>query len=157
MAEVLTHENNNKLEIAFDGGISGGQEFPEVQGHFNSIVLKLSNVKYINSSGIKAWIEWKKRFLDNHRVEVIVEKCPECFIEQMNIPIEMLPQHAIIESFKAPYYVESDDTIIEVEFIRGEDYVGSEVKWEKVLMIDGKETEIDVDPEEYFMFLGDYK
>lgn len=156
MAEIALKENGNNVDLIFEGGISGGQTFPENLSHYQGITLDLSKVAYINSSGIKAWIEWKNKHLSDLKTEVTVENCPECFVEQMNILINILPRHVVIKSFKVPYYIEDDDEIVEVTYNREEHFSGAEVKWESTMNIDGKEAEIDIEPKSYFKFLKEY-
>jgi ABC-type transporter Mla MlaB component len=156
MAKIEVNKANNVLQLTISEEVTGGENFPSIDSDVNTIEINLDQLQSINSSGIKAWINWKEENLENHQNQVIVHNCPECFVEQLNILSGMIPAHSQIKSFKVPYYDEDDDEIVQITLVAGEHYKGSEVMVKDFIEQDGKKLEIDVDTEDYFNFLKNY-
>ena len=51
--------------IQVKGDITGDQDFPKKAEGITNIELYMGEVGYINSSGIRSWIDWKKNELED--------------------------------------------------------------------------------------------
>ena len=69
------------------------------------IEIELSNVKSINSCGIREWIKW---LTSAKEAKISFKQCPKVIVDQMNMVDGFLPINGIVESFFVPYY--SDTT-----------------------------------------------
>lgn len=72
------------------------------------LILDLEKVTFINSIGVKNWINWTMRIPDKASITLV--KCPFVIVNQVNIVHGFLPHRARIESFFAPFICESCST-----------------------------------------------
>ena len=70
------------------------------------VLVDLDQLKLINSSGVREWIN----FLDLlSEKDIVYRKCPKIFIDQLNMVNGMLRDNISIESFYVPFYSEESD------------------------------------------------
>lgn len=84
------------------------------------IVLDMEKVTFINSIGVKNWINWSLNLPLTCKVSIL--KCPYVIVNQVNIVEGFLPRNGKIESFVAPYLCEECSFETNVMAIRGKDY-----------------------------------
>ena len=153
MATIHSKSTARSLTLSIDGNIHGEQSFPVLSDEIQSVTLDFCKLGYINSSGIRSWLAWKKDVLDKMKINVIVTNCPRIFIDQLSMIANLLPSSTQIKSFKVPYFIEESGDIHEILYEKDVDFVGPDVKYKEFIEIDGKKAEIDVDINTYFSFL----
>ena len=147
-------QQGSDLLVSLNGPIDENSEFPEVPSGAGKIVFDLEGVKYINSIGIKMWIQWMTPMAAQSGIEF--KNCPKAIVLQMNMVKNFLPPGAQVSSFYLPLFCEEcdleDSTLVQVSDIQisGEDVTLPDLpKCEKSEC----EMEIDVIPKKYFRFL----
>ena len=111
------------------------------------ILLDLNQVTFINSCGIRDWIEAQAKF-QGHKI--VYENCPQVIVEQMNMVKGFIANGGEVKSFYAPYYNEKTDQEVKILIDP------SEVKDSKAPVKkadDGTELEFDDIELQYFSFL----
>lgn len=123
------------------------------------LVLDLGAVNYINSVGIKNWIQWTWRFPED--VTLVLRRCPPSVVNQINMVAGFLPKNSEIESLFVPYYCDECSKEANVLFNNGEHFfVAREGQKKKVVYPENqgcdKEDcgmEPDILESKYFKFL----
>ncbi|WP_413560380.1 hypothetical protein [Bdellovibrio sp. HCB209] len=72
------------------------------------LILNLEKVTFINSIGVKNWINWTLKIPSQATITLI--KCPFVIVNQVNIVHGFLPNRARVQSFFAPFICESCST-----------------------------------------------
>lgn len=67
--------------------------------------IDFSQMTYINSIGVKNWIEWVYKVPTSSHV--FLHRCPFVIINQSVIVTGFLPKNSFLMSFQVPYYCES--------------------------------------------------
>jgi anti-anti-sigma regulatory factor len=70
----------------------------------DAVVLDLERITFINSIGVREWIRML-RALEMRKVRVVLRRCSEALVLQMNMILEM-QTGTTVESFFAPYLCE---------------------------------------------------
>lgn len=113
--------------------------------------LFLSDVKSINSCGIREWIKW---IGTAGPVAVSYNDCPKIIVDQINMVQGFLPAQGRVNSFFVPFYSEDSGGEKNVLFQAGQDYNDAgEIKVPVVKDDEGHEMEMDVVEAKYFKFL----
>lgn len=116
-----------------------------------SVELFLSDVKSINSCGIREWIKWIGTAGGG---PVTYNECPKIIVDQINMVQGFLPAQGRVNSFFVPYYSEESGAEKSVLFRAGQEFTDSgEIKVPKVKDDEGHEMEMDVVEAKYFKFL----
>lgn len=148
--EIQIKEASLPLEISFIGRIDEDSTFDSVISlNESEVIFNLSEVSFINSCGIREWIEFQKKLGPN--LKIIYRECPQVIIEQMNIVKGFIKEGGQIESFYAPYYSNNDDEEFKILISPSEviDGKAPEKKSES-----GEVLEFDDIEVQYFGFLG---
>lgn len=94
--------NGTRHELIMEGPIS---EKTTLYSHdmrgATEILINMEKVTFINSIGVKNWINWTMKIPSMCKVRLA--KCPFVIINQANIVHGFLPKHCTIESFIAPF------------------------------------------------------
>ena len=152
-------QNTEHLVLQFVGAIDELADFPKfpMEG-FKSIVLDLTQVKSLNSIGIRNWVIWRKSIPS--RVQITFRMVPKPVIDQMNILDGFLPFNSLFESFQVPFYCDSCDLTTTHVFLKGKDFEPStpdfqgEVRTRSHACPEcGADTQPDVLESVYFSFL----
>ena len=95
-------KTDNSLEITLDGAVGEGSPLflQDVRG-LTQISMDLEKMTYINSVGVKAWIQWTMRIPAT--CKFTLKNLPIMMINQASTVLGFLPKHAVIESFFAPF------------------------------------------------------
>lgn len=94
--------NGKTIEFSVEGAISEKSSlFATFLNNFEDIRINLGKATFINSIGVKNWIEWIGRAPKNARFTL--EECPYVIVHQTNIVHGFLPANGKITSFLAPY------------------------------------------------------
>lgn len=108
--------DKGRLDISIEGPISEKNPFFDINPQrFESINLDLTKVTFINSIGVKNWINWIGR--SSKESTITLNNCPFVIVNQANIVDGFLPRNATIASFFAPYICDkcSNETTIKLE------------------------------------------
>lgn len=89
--------------IALHGEIDEHADFsPILAMSEKSMVLDLSDVKRINSIGVRQWMEFVNKLADNG-VDVVFERCSVPIVQQLNM-IASFRGRGVVVSVFAPYF-----------------------------------------------------
>lgn len=94
-------KNGTVFEISLEGPI--GETSPLFTTDIKAataLVLDLEKVTYMNSVGVKNWIQWTVQIKPT--CELKMKNAPLMFVNQASTVRGFLPRHAVIESFAAP-------------------------------------------------------
>ena len=141
----ITQEGNR---FRLEGVINEFAQFePLFEFKGEQIILNLKEVKRINSTGVREWINAIEKI--DLSVEMVLEECPPVVVYQMNM-IPNFCNRCKVSSVYAPYYCPEDDfqedVLIELESFNLEDGLPERSHGEY-------EMEFDDDEESYFYFL----
>ncbi|MCB0384922.1 MAG: hypothetical protein KDD43_05985 [Bdellovibrionales bacterium] len=81
-----------------------GQEcdlFDAEVANLTDLTLDFENMTFINSVGVKSWLDWIKALPENLTVHFV--NCTPLIVNQLNQVIGFIPPKGIIESFFIPY------------------------------------------------------
>ena len=152
-----TTEGDN-LVISLSGPIDENTSFPEPNlGSASCLVLDLNDVTYINSIGIKGWIQWISPISEKASVEF--RRCPKAIIFQINMVKNFLPDNGKVSSFYLPLYCEScdeeDSALLEVgkDVVLEGEQVSIKADLSKCKHCGENDVEPDVIEKKYFRFL----
>jgi hypothetical protein len=149
--EINVHREGAKTHVTVAGRISEDSDFRPLLRDIaasREVVLDMSGVTRINSSGVREWVLFIQAIPTDTRIEL--EKCPVAFIEQVNMIANFIG-HARIKTFFVPLVCPSCEEPLEA--------LRSVEEMEKSPSIEAKcptcETamEHDGDPERYLEFL----
>jgi hypothetical protein len=92
---------------SFVGPIDESVQFPAVTSAGGELVIDLNDVTYINSIGIKTWIQWITPVAETAKIEL--RRCPKSIIFQINMVKNFLPDNGRVSSFYLPLFCEECD------------------------------------------------
>lgn len=112
--------NDRSFEFILEGPISEKTEIFEYDIRIaHEIKVDMEKVTFINSIGVKNWLQWAARI--PNRATVTLYKCPFVIINQINMVQGFLPTGGRVQSFYAPY-ISNSGTEMTVLFERGREY-----------------------------------
>jgi hypothetical protein len=116
-----------------------------------TIDFDLSEVKGINSCGIREWIKWMETVKE---AKINLLHCPKVIVDQMNMVQGFLPANGRVHSFFVPFYNEDSGEEKMVEFNFGKEFTDQgQITMPKVQDSAGQDMEVDVIESKYFKFL----
>jgi hypothetical protein len=121
----------------------------------SSIALDLESVEYINSCGIREWINWMNDNL-GHYNEVHIHNCPHHIIEVANVVNSFFTDKCKVFSFYAPYYVQDVDDVFYKLFEKSADFPSCTLELPEKLDTPNGEGELDIIADKFLKFLGQY-
>jgi hypothetical protein len=120
-AKVDVKQNGDILNISVSGYIGENAGLFDLNfTGVKKIVMDLSGVNYINSVGVKNWINWTGRFLNALQVEF--HNCPSLIVNQVNMVAGFLPNDGTVESLSAPFICDKCNREESVPLKRGVHY-----------------------------------
>lgn len=154
------------LQIRFEGMLNENAVLPTKEQIESAtprkIIMDLNKVEFINSSGIKSWVNfigWLER-MDGLTISFV--NTPRIFIDQINMIEGFLPSNATIESTLVPLFCEKceESVYVHMDCTKFND-IPSEDEILDLFQPDQcdnypqcrKKQEVDVLPEHYFSFL----
>lgn len=116
-----------------------------------NIVFDFSDVKGINSCGIREWIRW---IGPHSKVAMVYKNCPKIIVDQINMVDGFLPSNGFVESFYVPYYSDETDEEKHILFSYGQEFSENGIHY-PTQVLDSKNNPMDIDVIEskYFRFL----
>ena len=143
--------------IKMTGPIDEQAQFPEnLQGN-GLVTIDMNGVTYINSIGIKMWIQWITPVAVQHSIEFT--RCPKAIIQQMNMVKNFFPIGARVKSFQIPLFCDAceNESSLMIDVASGVQIQGEDVKVTASLPncenCGSDEVEMDVIAKKYFRFL----
>ncbi|MDZ4662727.1 MAG: hypothetical protein SGJ18_14025 [Pseudomonadota bacterium] len=124
------------------------------------IHLNLEKATYMNSVGVKHWVNWAAKVPPE--IKVILKKGPHIIANQASMVVGFLPKHFLIESFFAHFVCPSCELEVIIELRESEHFKrtsGEDAHWYKLPQPSCSkcptETKLETDffPEKLFAFL----
>lgn len=104
-AKVTSAKDGDTLKVSVSGYVGENAGLFDLNfSGVKKVVVDLAGVNYINSVGVKNWINWTGRFPKELRVEFA--NCPALIINQVNMVAGFLPANGWVESLYAPFVCE---------------------------------------------------
>lgn len=101
-AKVDVKKEGDILKVAVSGYIGENAGLFDLNfTGVKAIAVDMGGVNYINSVGVKNWINWTGRFPKQLKVEF--HSCPSLIVNQVNMVAGFLPNEGTVESLSAPY------------------------------------------------------
>lgn len=164
MSEIELQENGNKLLIKVKGFITEASElFKQDLSRYSDVTLDFKDTSFINSLGIRLWVEWFKGPKIPPTTKVKLINCVPSLVSQFNMVKGFVSQNCMVESVFANYYVEESDEEKKILLERGKDFepeANGQEGWVKIkeeINQNGEELVLDTIKEKYFSFLGKVK
>lgn len=150
--EFKTEVNGEDLKAKLIGVIDEDVDFSQYNlSAYKKIDLDLSNIKSINSCGIREWILW---MATTKNASVVFNECPKIIVDQINMVQGFLPANGRVQSFYVPYYSEESDEEKNILFTHGKEFDDTSVKAPTdVVCSKGTPMEMDVLEARYFKFI----
>lgn len=117
-----------------------------------TIHVHLDGVTMINSTGIRQWISWLKKYQNESWV---FWGCPPIFVNQLNMIEGFIPLKSRVQSFYIPYYSNETDEEKRLLMLRS-DWEKDPKNFPSQKDSNGNEMTLDVLPDKYFKFLSRY-
>ncbi|MDG0816160.1 hypothetical protein [Bdellovibrio svalbardensis] len=151
--DVKIEKAADKLVVQMAGTIDEDVDFSQFNLAGNPAVeVELSNIKSINSCGIREWIKW---IGTAGSAAVTFNNCPKVIVDQINMVDGFLPATGRVQSFFVPYYNDDAGSEKNVLFRYGTEFSdGGVTPPAAVKDDDGNEMEMDVIESKYFKFLN---
>lgn len=147
--KLKTYNENDGWILTIAGPLNEHVKLPQAAGT-TSMRIDLKGLTYINSIGIRIWVEWLKR--QSARPMISLLHCPFVLTKHFSVASDVLPSNVRVESFFVPY-LGQDNERGDVLFSRGNEFDDDgEIRPPVVKDRHGLEMELDVLPS-YFRFL----
>ncbi len=164
-SEIDLQKNGKALKIKVRGFITEASElFLQDLSEYEEVVLDFQETTFINSLGIRLWVEWFKGPKVPSSTVVKLINCVPSLVSQFNMVKGFLAQNCTVESVYANYYVEESDEEKKILLERGKDFEpenNGQEGWvkiqEEIQAPTGEELVLDTIKEKYFSFLGKVK
>lgn len=148
--KIETSENKGVLKITLSGRLDEMAKFHDLSQHTGEIHINTENVSFINSLGIRGWLQWMQTF---NTPQLKFERVAVVLIDQLNLVQEFFPKDSEVLSFAVPYFCdeceESFEIFVERKGLTAESAQKSNPQCEHCK----KPLEVDTHSEKYFRFL----
>ncbi len=158
--KVKMSTNDSILTLLLSGTIDERSDFPKIDASaVKEISFDLKNLEYINSIGIRDWVNWIEPL--SKKCKITMRNCPKRLVQQFNMVTGFLPKNAEITSFYVPYFCEKcnfEDSFLfnvgkEVKIEAGKIKLSIDLKKFKDCKDSGCGIEMDGLESKYFQFL----
>lgn len=152
----MEQSNNSIMKLQIKDPIfePGSLTKLQVANDIKEIEIQFDKEVTFNSIGIREWITWVTPLSRNKDLRIKLFGCPVSMVQQMNLLSGFLPAQAEVVSFYIPFYSDDTDESKWVLVSRGKEIIDKELKVEFPKDSNGKEMEMDVNPKNYFKFIG---
>ena len=150
--DVKMNKAADKLTVQMAGTIDEDVDFSQFNLQGNPAVeVELSNIKSINSCGIREWIKWMSTA---PAASITFNECPKVIVDQINMVDGFLPANAKVQSFFVPYYNDESGSEKNVLFRLGTEFTENSVNPPATVQDEeGNAMEMDVIESKYFKFI----
>ncbi|MCB0389712.1 MAG: hypothetical protein KDD58_00405 [Bdellovibrionales bacterium] len=164
-SEIVTTVEGDKLVVKIKGFISETSELFSLDlSPYREVVLDFEETSFINSLGIRLWMEWFKSDKVPVSTQVRLINCVPSLVSQFNMVKGFISDNCSVESIYANYYIEDSAQERKILLIKGKDFEpekDGQEGWvkiqEEIDTQDGEELVLDTIKEKYFSFLGKVK
>lgn len=131
---MKVNRTDDTIEFYLEGAIGEGASVfqHDIRG-VKQILMDMEKVTYINSVGVKAWIQWTGRIPPD--CQFSLRRLPLVMINQASTVVGFMPPQARIESFFAPFVCPKCNTETTVLLSKGKEYDYAEGGSEKKINI----------------------
>ncbi len=104
------------IEFQLSGSIDESTQFPDDFdfSNFKQVHFDFERIEFINSEGIKLWIQFVDSISENHEVRLVYSQCTPLIVNQINIIDGFLPKNAVVDSVFIPVSCELCDRSLNV-------------------------------------------
>lgn len=103
--------------VQVGGSLDGRATLPDLGFVPGRLVISLSQLAFINSLGIRHWVNWIKTLRTEK--EIVLTHCAPPFVRQLSILHTFIPDGARVDSICVPYYCDQccneEQKLIQVE------------------------------------------
>ncbi len=139
-------------EIIMNGFIDNQFKFEDLDKEIKKIIIHLDNVTYINSFGIKMWVQWLQRVKKD--AALILYGVRPTLISSVNTVSGFILSNTTIQSVYAPYISEDGEESSEILLELGQNYfLHRELVLPEVKDSQGNKMEPDFTQKSFFKFL----
>ncbi|MCB9027313.1 MAG: hypothetical protein H6625_13410 [Bdellovibrionaceae bacterium] len=164
-SEITLDAQGDVLFIKIKGFISETSElFSQDLSPYKEVTLDFEHTTFINSLGIRLWMEWFKGDKVPQNVKVKLIHCVPSLVSQFNMVRGFINNSCSVESIYANYYIEDSAQERKILLVRGKDFEpesNNQEGWvkirEEINTAEGDELVLDTIKEKYFSFLGKIK
>jgi hypothetical protein len=118
---MKVNKNQGNYEVFIEGSIGEGSPLFQLDVRDAvSISIDMEKLTYINSVGVKGWIQWTLRVPPKSKFNL--RRVPLVIINQASMVSGFLPAQAVIENFQAPFVCPDCNTETVVPLTRGKEY-----------------------------------
>ncbi|MEZ0392052.1 MAG: hypothetical protein ACAH59_07560 [Pseudobdellovibrionaceae bacterium] len=150
--EIKIEKAGSAWKVNMAGVIDEDADFnPHSLAGAPAVELQLSQIKSINSCGIREWIKWMGTA---GSVPVKYHECPKIIVDQINMVQGFLPANGKVMSFYVPYYNDDSGSEKNVLFTLGKEYGDQGIQAAPAVKDEqGNDMEMDIVEAKYFKFL----
>ena len=156
---MVVEKIDRKLLVRLSGYIGESAELFDLDlRDVETIEINMKEVNYINSVGVKHWVEWSRK-LPAH-LHLTISEAPRLIVNQISMVMDFLPRQGVVQSLYVPYNCEECGKEENKLFTLGTEYhysqegLESKVVWpENRCERENCELEPDVIEMKYFAFL----
>lgn len=160
---VRTESDDQHTTFFLAGEIDEEAEFIALEKSPKVLVLDLGEIRLINSCGLRNWIIWIEKI--DPKTQIVLKRCPQIIVDQINILEGFIPRGAVIESFFVPYYCDECGHEDNILVTRGKDFHEAMEKNAEMNNIPDERQcpqcdsvmELGILPEKYFRFFKSKK
>lgn len=151
-SQIQVQNESGRINISVSGVLDEDTDFSKISLPSNGEVhFDLSQVKSINSCGIRDWIKWLSA---TPEISVVFHQCPKVIVDQINMVQGFLPERGKVDSFFVPYFSEETEEEKLVLFRTGAEYQDNgQVMAPEIQDSSGNAMEMDIVESKYFKFL----
>ncbi len=127
---------------------------------FKQVTIDFTDTTFINSLGIRYWIEWVNSNKLGADTKVKLAACVPSMVSQFNMIKGFLARNCEVVSIYVDYFSEGSDNNQRVLLKKGEDFEAEKenkpgwVKIKESIKVGSEEFTLDTIKEKYFSFLG---
>lgn len=157
-------ELRGSLLLQISGAIDEDFAKPDLpQKTFSKVIFDLDKVDFINSLGIRNWVQWIREVEGTYKdTQFFFQNCPVCIVNQLNMLKGFLPSQSKVTSLYVPFFCEECESSEEPLLVLGGDIRVSgssenfSITLPEVKCNCGAENpmEVDIPPRKYFRFIG---
>ena len=152
---IIKKEINGEDYILINGVIDEEAEFIDFDKTTDNLTLDLESVEYINSCGIREWINWIDKNCKDYK-KILILNCPHHIIEVANVVTSFFKPNFSVESFYIPYYIDEADEVFYKLFKKNEDYPNGKLELPEEIDTSQGKAELDIIPAKFLKFMDEF-
>lgn len=111
-----TKTDDKTTQLNLKGYLDENAQLPNVDelNEVDKLYINFGKLDFINSSGIKSWVNFSSQLDTLTQLQVYYVNCPKFVIDQVNLIEGFLSKNSKIESLLIPYFCEKCERSIDV-------------------------------------------